>query len=148
REEGRSAALTRKVVTSLGSLVADAMERGLAAHNPVRERKRRSKATARHRVPLEVGVHIPTPGEIRTLLNAASGYSRALFATAALAGLRLSELRGLAWRDVDFAGSSITVRQRADAWGTLGSPKAAASRRTIPVPSLVINALKEWKVAC
>jgi integrase len=148
REAGRSAALTRKVVTSLGSIVADAMERGLVTHNPVRERKRRSKATKRHRVQLEVGVHIPTTDEIRTLLNAATGYSRALFATAALAGLRLSELRGLRWQDVDFAASTISVRQRADAWGALGRPKAAASRRTIPVPSMVIAALKEWKLAC
>ena len=148
RETGRSAALTRKVTASLSSIMSDAQERGLAAHNPVRERKRRSKATARHRVQLEVGVRIPTTSQIRTLLSAATGYSRALFATAALAGLRLSELRGLRWQDVDFAGSTITVRQRADAWGALGSPKAAASRRTIPVPPLVINALKQWKLAC
>jgi integrase len=148
RKEGRSAALTRKVVTSLGSLVADAMERGLATHNPVRERKRRSKTTRRHKELLKIGVHIPTPAEMRALLGAASGYSLALLSTTALAGLRLSELRGLAWTDVDFAAATITVRQRADAWQALGSPKAAASRRTIPVSPMVIKALKEWKLAC
>jgi integrase len=114
----------------------------------VRERKRRSKATARHKRRLVVGVDIPTPGEIRALLNGSTGRSRAFVATAALAGLRLSELRGLAWPDVNFAATSITVRQRADAWSNLGSPKAAASRRTISVPSLVINALREWKLQC
>jgi integrase len=93
-------------------------------------------------------VDIPTPGEIRALLNASTGRWRAFVATAALAGLRLSELRGLAWSDVDFAAASIAVRQRADAWSDLGSPKAAASRRTISVPQLVVNALKEWKLAC
>src|SRR5262245_36457136 len=32
--------------------------------------------------------------------------------------------------------------------GVLGSPKAAVSRRTIPVPQLIVNALKQWKLAC
>lgn len=124
RENGRSPELTRKVLTSLGSLVADAQERGLTARNPVRERKRRSKATARHKKRLVVAVEIPTPGEIRTLLNASTGRWRAFVATAALAGLRLSELRGLAWADVDFVGATITVSQRADAWGELGRPES------------------------
>ena len=148
RATGRSAALTRKIITSLGSIVADAQERGLATRNPVRERKRRSKATARHKKRLEVGVHIPTPSEVRAVLEASAGRWRAFVATAALAGLRLSELRGLAWRDVGLAAASVTVRQRADAWSALGSPKAAASRRTIPTPPLVVNALREWKLAC
>ena len=104
RESGRSPELTRKVLTSLGSLVADAQERRLTTRNPVRERKRHSKATARHKKRLVVGVDIPTPKEIRTLLNASVGRWRAFVATAALAGLRLSELRGLAWADVDFVG--------------------------------------------
>src|SRR5262249_6895612 len=122
--------------------------RGLTTRNPVRERKRRSKATARHKKQLVVGVDIPTPREIHVLLDASTGRWRAFVSTAALAGLRLSELRGLAWDAVDFVGAGITVRQRADAWSDLGSPKAAASRRTIPVPQLVVNALKQWKLAC
>jgi integrase len=149
RDSGRSPALTRKVMTSLGSIVTDAMERGLATRNPVRERRRRSNATKRHTKRLEAGVDIPTPAEIRRLHEVASDtYGRALFLTAALSGLRLSELRGLAWKDVDLAASTVTVRQRADAWGTLGSPKAAASRRTIPAPPSVVKVLKEWKLAC
>jgi integrase len=96
---------------------------------------------------LSSGCTIPAPTEVRAVLAASSGRWRAFVSVAALAGLRLSELRGIAWRDVDFAAATVTVRQRADAWGDLGSPKAAASRRTIPVPPLVIKALKEWKLA-
>jgi integrase len=152
RADGRSAYLADKVITYLGGLFADAQERGHAARNPVHERKRkrqrRNKSTERHEKRLEVGVDFPTPAEIRAILGAATGFRRAFFATAALAGLRASELRGLTWPDVDFGKATITVRQRADKWCAIGSPKAAASRRTIPVPSLVINALKEWKLAC
>jgi integrase len=150
RANGLSPTLVAKVITHLGGLIADAQERGLTPRNPVRERKRtrRGKAAERHEGRLEVGVDIPTPAEIRAILHAAAGYQRAFFATAALVGLRASELRGLMWRDVDLAAATITVRQRADKFCTIGSPKAAASRRTIPVPPLVVNTLREWKLAC
>jgi integrase len=93
-------------------------------------------------------VDIPTPAEVKAILGAATGFRRAFFAAAALAGLRSSELRGVTWRDVDFAAATITIRQRADKWGALGSPKAVASQRDIPLPPLVVNALREWKLAC
>jgi hypothetical protein len=106
RANGRSPALTRKVVGTLGAVIADAQERGLAMHNPVREMranrgKRRTKATRERKRPLAIGVDIPTPAEIKAVLAAATGFRRAFFATAALAGLRASELRGLRWQDVD-----------------------------------------------
>jgi hypothetical protein len=71
RDAGRSPALVRKVLTSLSGVVSNAMERGLAAHNPVRESsahgrgKRHGRATARDVKRLEVGVDIPTPAEVR-----------------------------------------------------------------------------------
>jgi integrase len=151
RAKGNSPAMVAKTVTYLGGLIADAMERGLATRNPVHERKKRKKrgnSAERHVGRLEVGVHIPTPAEIRTILANATGYRRAFFMVAAMAGLRASELRGLTWPDVDFIKATITVRQRADKWNAIGSPKAASSRRTIPVPPPVISALKEWKLAC
>jgi integrase len=156
---GRSHYLADKVITHLGGLIADAQERGLATRNPVRERKRRrrGKSAERHVRRLEIGVEIPTRAEIRVVLHAGAiyrterhrpGYRRALFVTAAMTGMRISELRGLRWQDVDFAAATITVRQRADKWGTIGSPKAAASERTIPVPPMVIVTLREWRRAC
>jgi integrase len=153
RADGRSPALTRKVLSSLGSIIADAQERGLAMHNPVREMranrgKRRTKATRERRRPLTVGVEIPTPAEIKAVLHAARGFRRAFFATAALAGLRASELRGLRWQDVDLAKAEVTVRQRADLWGGIDQPKSEAGHRTVPVPALVVNALRQWKLAC
>jgi integrase len=40
------------------------------------------------------------------------------------------------------------VRQRADAWGRIGALKSATSRRDIPMSPLVVNTLREWKLAC
>lgn len=68
--------------------------------------------------------------------------------TAVFSGLRSSELRGLRWQDVDLDAATITVRQRADKWGAIGSTKSHAGQRTLPVPPVVINTLKEWKLAC
>jgi integrase len=143
----------RRVIGSLGALIADAQERGLTMQNPVREMrqsrgKRRTKATRDRKRQLAVGVDIPTPAEIRAIIGTATGYRRAFFATAALAGLRASELRGLRWQDVDFAKATVSVWQRADRWGTIDQPKSDSGYRTVPVPSLVVSALKEWKIAC
>lgn len=53
---------------------------------------------------------------------------------AAYAGLRMSEVRALRWRDIDFAGAKITIRKRyADADGEK-IPKSKKAR-TIPMAS-------------
>jgi integrase len=154
RDEGRSKPLTKMVLVSLGSILADAHERGLATSNPVRDLKRRrskrkGKAVADVRPPLAIGVDIPHPDEIRAILAKATGRRRVLVAVLAFAGLRGGELRALRWVDVDFAAGNISVRQAADLWGDIHpTGKNEAAYRTIPVPPLVINALKEWKLAC
>ena len=84
RANGRSPALTRKIVGSLGAIIADAQERGLAMHNPVREMrhgrgKRRTKAAEERRRQLAVGVDIPTPGEIRVVLEGCYRFPAGIF---------------------------------------------------------------------
>jgi integrase len=154
REENRSQAMVRKVLGSLGALLSDAQERGLATRNPVRElrgSRRRGKerqADKRQKGKLKVGVDIPTREEIKALVAAATGRWRPLLVTAVFTGMRSSELRGLRWIDVDMEKGQISVHQRADDFGEIGRPKSGAGERTIPVPPIVINALKEWKLAC
>ena len=41
----------------------------------------------------------------------------------------------------------MSIWQRADAWGDIGETKSQAGYRTIPLPQLVVNALKEWRLA-
>lgn len=40
------------------------------------------------------------------------------------------------------------MRRRADWWGTLGSPKSKNGYREIPLLPMVVNTLKEWRLAC
>lgn len=151
RKDGRSAVLTKKILTSLGSILADANERGLASRNPVRDirsgRKGRDRrAERRQKGRIEVGVDIPTREEIRALVAGLEDHWRALLTTAVFTGMRSSELRGLRWQDVDLKRNLIHVRQRVDEYGQIGPPKSEAGARTIPVPPQVTVALKEQRL--
>jgi hypothetical protein len=146
----RSRALAGKVVSSLGSTLAEAMARGQVARNVVHEAargdRRRARVEKRHTRKLQVGVDLPTKDELRAMLEHA-GQLRPLLTTAIFTGLRASELRGLEWEDVNFELRVLTVRQRADRWNTLGSPKSSAGRREVPLAPIVITTLREWKLA-
>jgi len=151
----RSPAMVPKVRGSLGAILADAQERGLVGQNVVRElRKRRrqggeARADKRRRGGnLKVGVHIPSPNEIRALIHALDGHWRPVLLTAIFTGLRASELRGLRWTDVDLKRAELHVRQRADCHHTIGQPKSAAGERTVPLPPMVVATLRAHRLTC
>jgi integrase len=149
---GRSPAMVKKVMVSLGSLLADALERGLVGRNVVREMKRRRgaadhRAEKRARGKLKVGVDIPSPDEVRLIVGALRGRSRPLLLTTIFSGLRASELRGLTWNNLDLKAGRIHVRQRADRFKAIGAPKSEAGERSVPLPAIVVNTLKEWQLA-
>jgi integrase len=146
RRDGRSASLARTVMKSLSSILADAQERGLVAQNVARG-LRTQRTNGRHEEHAEVGRDIPRPDEIRAIIGHLSGVWRPLLLVAIFAGLRASEIRGLRWADVDLERGELHVRQRADIFGTLGAPKSKAGRRDIPLPPIVVNTLREWKLA-
>lgn len=153
RAEGRSVAMVKKVTTSLSSLLAVAMESRKVGHNVVKSmtttRRKKGKVERRHKRKLIVGRDIPEPAEIDLLLQHTNSERwRAFFLTAIRCGLRSSELRGLTWRDVDFKRSRLHVRQRADKWGRIGSPKSEDSQRRVPIPPATLAALQTWKLLC
>jgi integrase len=131
----------RKVLVSLKSLLKSAKVAHVAADVTIAASKRDRR--------LEPGLDFPETGEIKRLLAAATTErQRALLLTAALTGLRGSELRGLRWADVDLKVGELHVRQRADRFGTIGAPKSKAGSRTIPLAPELVSALKAWKLAC
>jgi len=71
-----------------------------------------------------------------------------LYVTAWGTGLRRSELLGLQWPDIDFKNRTLTVKRtlvKVNGGYNFGSPKTKMSRRTIPLPKQVIQALKDWR---
>ncbi|ACA18251.1 integrase family protein [Methylobacterium sp. 4-46] len=142
RAKGRSPEMVRRAVQSLGRIFRFAKGRGLAGQNPVADVKlKRSKRD-------QARVEIPTREELRAILGAAQGRWRPLIVTAMFTALRASELRGLRWSDVDLKRRVLTVRQRADAWKRIGPPKSEAGTRDVPLAPMVVNTLREWRLAC
>lgn len=64
-----------------------------------------------------------------------------MFLTAALTGLRQSELLGLEWRDIDFPAERVRVR-RSYVRGYWGRPKSRYSSRSVPMAPQVAVALR------
>ena len=152
RAAGRSSTMVKYVIRSLGSLLADAQERGNIVRNPVHEmrsrRHQRKNGRERRGNNLEIGVDIPTPEEIKLILQAVTGKDRVFLLTAVFSGLRASEMRGLPWKDINLRKGELKVTQRADRHRKIGPPKTEAAQRTIPLPPPVISALREWRLAC
>lgn len=146
REAARSADMIKRVIRSLGAIFKEARRRGLSALAPTED--------------LELDLPerddprpaIPTKAELQAIIASATAREgriwRALVLVAIFCGLRASELRGLRWDDVDFEGRQINVNQRADVYHKIGKLKSKSAYRSIPCPSLVLNALREWKLQC
>jgi integrase len=137
-----SRATARKVLSSLKMLLKAAKFAHAAADVAIGRVSRERR--------LEPGRDFPEGSEVKRLIAAASDTprSKALLLTAALTGLRASELRGLRWKDIDLKVGELHVRQRADRFLDIGAPKSKSATRTIPLAPELIGALKEWKLAC
>jgi integrase len=69
----------------------------------------------------------------------------ALYLCAVVLGLRRSELLGLAWPAVDLDGGRLSVRQTLTVVNgrlSFQAPKTRTSRRTVPLPALVVKELR------
>jgi integrase len=140
--------LAAKVLVSLKAMMGDAMRRGLVGQN----------AATGVRVKLggrdDQRARIPSKDEIRALIGATGAIWderspwRAFMIAAIFTGMRPSELRGLVWGAIDFDQRIIKVRQRADYRNQMGSPKSKAGTRDVPLASIALNALKQWRLAC
>jgi integrase len=82
-----------------------------------------------------------SPEEVRALVRAAENETdAALFLTAAFTGLRMGELLGLRWRDVDFEGEHLRVERQVNDVGEL-TPTKVGLVRSLPMVPDVAQAL-------
>jgi len=146
--DGRSPVMVRKVRTSLGAILTEAQRRGQVGQNIVKVIAAAPRSTRQDdEGKAEVGKNCPTPAEVRALLPQLSGRLRPLILAALFTGLRTSELRGLTWAAIDLKAGELTVSQRLDRFGVLGRPKSKAGKRTLPLLGMVVNALRELRLA-
>ena len=92
-----------------------------------------------------------TKPEIATLLRSGEGsWIYLLVLVAVTTGMRRGELLALRWPDIDFGTARLTVNQsleRVRGKTVFKSPKTKGSRRTITLPALTVEALKEHRTA-
>jgi integrase len=148
RAAGRSVAMVRKVRSTLRTALEFAREQKLITVNVVAA-GRRTRSNGRHdgSLSLKAGRDFPTKAELKLLINKAPDRWRAFIVTAIFTGMRASELRGLPWANIDFENRVIHVSQRADLYRKIGPPKSKAGWRDIPLTPLVVNALRQHKLA-
>jgi integrase len=88
---------------------------------------------------------VATAGEAALLLAALPDADRAIWATAFYGGLRLGELRGLRWGDVDLAKGEIRVERGWDVKEGEIAPKSKKSRRAVPIAAVLRDYLTAQK---
>ncbi|MCZ4273367.1 tyrosine-type recombinase/integrase [Maritalea porphyrae] len=134
--------MTGKVLTSLRSLLSEAVDREWIEYNVAKDIKlRNNKRNGYRRV-------FPEKSELRKILDVVCEKDRPFWTTAIYTGMRLSELRGLSWLNVDFDKGLINITQRADENFKIGRPKSKAGERTIPMAPSVRYHLQAWKLVC
>ncbi len=132
----------RHIRATLRAALADAAREGLVGRNAASDAR---PPYSPHR-PIS---YLSAP-DVRRLLEATHDDEYGpIYALAASTGLRLGELLGLGWADVDLSAGTLTVRRSLartvdDTWA-LGEPKSARSRRTIPLPSTAADALRRQR---
>lgn len=141
RNNGVSVVTTRKVISTLHSVLEYAMSFdlvGINAARGVRVIGRRDEG-AKKIVP-------PTKEDLRRLIDGADPDFRVQLIFASATGLRAGELHALRWQHVDFEAGEITVETRVDAYGDEDVTKTAAGMRVVPLSQAVIALLKEWRL--
>lgn len=133
-----SAQTARHIRSTLRRALGDAYKAGLTARNAAADA---TPPRVEHRPVVYLSA-----SDVRRLIDVTRDDAFGpIYAVAATLGLRLGELLGLAWSDVDIAAGSLTVRHSLvlDGKGSwsLAQPKSARSRRSLPLPTVARDAL-------
>ena len=130
-----------QALTPLSGIFRFAVRKGWRSDNPVvnLEADERPRVESKEKRILEVA-------EIHALIKATPAKYRPVIQTAVFTGLRLSELLGLRWGDVDLARGVLRVRWQVTPLGGLSEPKTATSKREVVVFPELANVLREHRL--
>jgi integrase len=147
RAKGLAPKTIAGALVPLGRVLSLALRRGYINSNPLQ----RLETSERPRIERREQ-RVLTHNEIGRLLATCLPSHRPLIATALYTGMRLSELLGLVWEDVDFDAGLIRVRYqlsraRRDRPAGRARLKTKASVRDIPLLPQLGSLLREHKLA-
>jgi integrase len=134
RDEGRAPKTIRNMLAFLNGIYAYAHRHGMVATNPVR-------MVDKPRTPGRSEVRFLDETELEALLRCVprddlGRVEGPLYVTAAMTGLRMGELLGLRWEDIDWTARRVRVRQ-AFVRGAFTTPKSARGSRSVPLAARV-----------
>ncbi len=147
RGEGCSAKTSAGALATLQSIMRYARRHGWIPADPVDQLEPDEHPRAARRRQRVLG-----RDEIERLLQACSPRDRLMIATVLYTGLRISEMLGLTWDDIDFAGGVIHVRAQLSrahrgAPAHRVPPKTNASIRDVPLVAQLARLLAAHKQA-
>jgi integrase len=99
-------------------------------------------STKRKRIPETLSAD-----EFRTLFGALPDRERTMGAICATTGLRICEVLGLKWEDIDFEQKTANVL-RSFVDGSIGRCKTEISQQPVPLDGVAIEQLKGWRAIC
>ena len=132
-KEGYAWETTNHFRTLLSKIMGTAVGWNFLSDNPVRGVKMPERTLKRpHR--------FLTMDEVRRLVGASEEPVRTIVMLATMTGLRIGEILALRWGRVNLAAGRLRVEETCY-HGRFGTPKTKASRRELPLPSVVVRAL-------
>ena len=123
-QRGYSAQTRRTVLQVLRSALDTAVREGLLRSNPAAAVDHSQRSTSE--------ATFYTPEQVAHLLATAAGQRLALLVLVAHTGLRIGEVLGLGWQDVDLTAGTVRVRRTVYRIGWQGSPSRANPSRSGP----------------
>jgi integrase len=119
--------------TLLSKIMGTAVSWNYLSDNPVRGIKMPERTLKRpHR--------FLTMDEVRRLITASEEPVRTIVMLATMTGLRIGEILALRWGRINLAAGTLRVEETCY-HGRFGTPKTKASRRELPLPSAIVQAL-------
>lgn len=142
---GLGAASVRRLQITLHKALDAAVRKGLLRANP-------ADLADKPKMPAcDVTADVWTPDQVAAFIDAArTDRLAAIWRTAAMTGLRRSEICGLQWPDIDLDIGRLSVRRArvvVDGRTVTKPPKTARSRRSVDLDAGTVAALKEWRKA-
>jgi integrase len=136
----RSLALARGSCAKIRNLMSVLFNHGIrheiCDRNPIQLVRQSAKRKA---IPV-----ILTASEVQKLIVVLDTRERTLVLMAFGTGLRMSELFGLKWHDIDFHRNQISVT-RSIVFQVVGPCKTEASQKPVPLDSRLAESLKVWR---
>ena len=144
QNQGMNIQTIKKILVTLGQIMAYAVRHKYISYNPVRdaERPKGQGNTKKQKI------RVLTPIEINALMEAESDLEyNTLFQLAIFSGARQGEVLGLKWLDVDWINNQVHIQRTFNnqAWYDV---KTETSNRKIDLGPAMMTALKKWKLAC